>query len=53
MGPEYIIRITVTVSDLSLARASQDAYQAFVANADAAQKQQELEKAKRRKGPEF
>jgi hypothetical protein len=53
LGPEYVIRVTVTVSDLSLARSSQEAYQAFVANADTAKKQQELEKAKRRKGPEF
>jgi hypothetical protein len=53
LGPEYVIRVTVTVSDLSLARASQEAYQAFLANTDTAKKQRELERAKQRKGPEF
>ena len=52
-SPEYVIRVTVTVSDLSLARRSQEAYQAFLANADAAKKQEGLEKAKQRKGPVF
>jgi hypothetical protein len=53
LSAEYVIRVTVTVSDLSLARSSQEAYQAFLANADAAKKQEELEKARQRKGPVF
>ena len=52
-SPEYVNRVTVTVSDLSLARSSQETYQAFLANADTARKQEELERAKQRKGPVF
>ena len=52
-SPEYILNVTVMVSDLALARQSQDAYQSFLANADAAKKKEELEKAKQQKGPTF
>lgn len=50
---EYVSRITVTIVDQPLARRSQDAYQAFLANGAAARQKAELEKAKQRKGPEF
>jgi hypothetical protein len=53
LGPEYVLRATVILSDLALARRSQGAYQAFLANADAAKKKAELEKAKQQKGPTF
>jgi hypothetical protein len=52
-SPEYVFRVTVTVSDLALARSSQEAVQAYLANADAAKKKEEFEKAKQRKGPVF
>jgi len=52
-NPEYVIRATVVVSDMDLARSSQEAYRAFLANADRAAQQQELEKAKERKAPAF
>jgi hypothetical protein len=53
LGPEYVLRVTVILSDLALARRSQDAYQALLANADAAKKKEELEKAKQQKAPSF
>jgi len=49
----YVHRITVTVRDLALERRSQEAYQAYLANADARKGKEELEKAKQRKAPKF
>jgi len=45
--------ITVIVQDKPLARRSQLAYQAALANADAAKRREELEKAKQQKTPTF
>jgi len=53
LSPEYVFHVTVIVSDLALARRSQDTYQSFLANADAAKKKEDLEKAKQQKGPTF
>lgn len=50
---EYVSRVTVIISDLDLARSSQEAYRSFLANADSAKKQQEREKATERKAPVF
>ena len=52
-GPDYVVRVTVIVSDLALARRSQEAYQAFLANAGEAKNKEEIEKARQRKGPAF
>jgi len=53
LGSEYVTRVTVTLSDLPLARRSQQAYQAFLANADAVKKKEEFEKAKQQRAPAF
>ncbi len=45
--------ITVIVQDTPLARRSQQAYQAALANVDAAKRKEELEKAKQQKAPTF
>jgi hypothetical protein len=52
-GPEYVKRVTVILSDLPLARRSQDAYQAYLANGDAAKRKEDLERAKQQKTPIF
>ena len=49
----YVHRITVTVRDLALERRSQEAYRAYLANADARKSKDELEKARQRKVPKF
>jgi hypothetical protein len=50
---DYVSRITVVITDQPLARRSQEAYQAYLANGAAAKQREELEKAKQRKGPEL
>lgn len=51
--PEFVYRVTVMISDVALARRSQESYQAYLRNGDAAKQKAELEKAKERKGPAF
>jgi hypothetical protein len=51
--PEFVYRVTVIISDLALARRSQENYRAYLANGDAAKQKADLEKAKERKGPAF
>jgi hypothetical protein len=51
--PELVFRVTVLISDVALARRSQESYRAYLANGDAAKQKAELEKAKERKGPSF
>ena len=51
--PEFVFRVTVMISDLALARRSQENYRAYLANGDAAKQKADLEKAKERKGPAF
>jgi hypothetical protein len=50
---EYVSQVTVVLSDLALARRSQDAYQAVLSNAEAARKKNEFEKARQQKTPVF
>jgi hypothetical protein len=50
---EYVSKVTVIVSDLDVARSSQEAYRGFLTNADSAKKQEEREKATDRKAPVF
>ena len=45
--------IRVIVQDTPLARRSQVAYQAALANADATKRKQEIERAKQQKAPTF
>jgi len=52
-NPDFVLRVTVIVSDLGLARRSQEAYQAFLTKAATAKDKEELEKARERKGPAF
>jgi hypothetical protein len=51
--PTYVVAVEVTVTDLGLARRSQEAREAFIANGNAGQKKEELEKAKQRNAPAF
>ena len=51
--PEYVYQVTVTISNVALARRSQETYQSYLRNGDAAKQKAELEKAKERKGPAF
>lgn len=52
-GQEYTSNVTVIVQDVPLARRSKEAYENYLANADAAKKQQDLNKAKQQKAPAF
>jgi len=49
----YIYNISVLLWDVRLQRQTQEAYQAYLANAGAAMSKEELEKAKQRKLPKF
>jgi hypothetical protein len=49
----YIYNISVFLWDVRLQRQTQEAYQAYLANAGAAMSKEELEKAKQRKIPKF
>ncbi len=49
----YIYNISVFLWDVRLQRQTQEAYQAYLANAGAAMSKEELEKAKQRKLPKF
>lgn len=49
----YIYNISVVLWDVRLQRQTQEAYQAYLANAGAAKSKEELEKAKQRKLPKF
>jgi hypothetical protein len=49
----YVQQVTVIMSDLALARRSQEAYQAVLGNDEAARKKAELERARQQKGPTF
>jgi len=49
----YVYNITVMLWDAHLQRQTQEAYQAYLANAGAAMSKEELEKAKQRKLPKF
>ena len=49
----YVRHIVLIVWDHGLQRQTQDAYQAYLSNADARLGKEELEKAKRRKVPKF
>ena len=53
VDPSEVDHISVMIWDLALERRSQEAYQAFLANGDAARQKAELEKAKQRKGPDL
>lgn len=52
-GQEYTATVTVIIQDVPLARRSKTAYESDLANADAAKKQQDLDKAKQQKTPAF
>ncbi len=52
-NPEYVFHVDVELTDWALGQRAQQAYQAFVANANAAKQKNELEKAKKRDGPVF
>jgi hypothetical protein len=52
-SPEYVFHIDVELTDWALGVRAQQAYQAFVANADAARQKDDIEKAKKRDGPVF
>jgi hypothetical protein len=49
----YVYNISVLLCDARLQRETQEAYQAYLANAGAAKSKEDLEKAKRRKLPKF
>jgi len=49
----YAVGLTVIVSDLALARRSQEAYQALLSTNATAKQKQELEKAKQQKAPDL
>jgi hypothetical protein len=49
----YIYNISVLLWDVRLQRQTQEAYQAYLANARAGMSKEELEKAKERKVPKF
>ena len=49
----YIYNISVLLWDVRLQRQTQEAYQAYLAQADTAKSKEELEKAKQRKLPKF
>jgi hypothetical protein len=49
----YVHSISVMLWDVRLQRQTQEAYQAYLANAGAAKSKEELEKAKQRKVPKF
>ena len=49
----YVYNISVLLCDVRLQRQTQEAYQAYLANAGAAMSKEELEKAKQRKLPKF
>src|SRR5438128_1711156 len=50
---EYVSRITVLIINQALARRSQEAYQAYLANGDAAKRKEALEKAETAQGAGF
>jgi hypothetical protein len=49
----YVYNVSVMLWDVRLQRQTQEAYQAYLANAGAAKSKEELEKAKQRKVPKF
>jgi hypothetical protein len=53
LNSTYIYNISVFLWDVRLQRQTQEAYQAYLANAGAAKSKEELEKAKQRKLPKF
>ncbi len=49
----YVYNINVILRDVRLQRQTQEAYQSYLAHADTAKSNEELEKAKQRKLPKF